>query len=504
MNHYRKNIFFAIVCSIFFSCTTTKDAQLPITTSNDIALESFKKGYLHWTQSENTSARQHFQEALNLDPDFILANLFIPETDPNKRKIYRNKAIKNKALGTPAEKLRVEIYEANRNGNATKVVNLSKELVNQYPNSSEAYVLLGDAYTIIRDFDSGIKQYNKALEINPKQYQAWWGLAAQQVNVGQNVLLPKEQQTRKLAAKYTKGMIDARPNAAFSYQLRANVERQYGNFKAAAPLYQKMVDVAEETDSELIGGAYNVFAHNHLFSGDSQTARTYYDKAINLSRSPLAKVNLYFYKLQSYLFQDDYNGALKIAEELENQIDQFGFTQTSLNQQKSRIEFFKFISNAYSQRQDDAYTALNERKKYSTAAMSLMDVDNIQQRNYDATNARMEAWYYILFGEYDSADKKLTDLYSIASKIQSPNALDNYNSLSGMVKLFTGDASGALEYFNDNINPENYQYYGYFKGLALKQVGQTEEANRVFSYLANYNFNSWEASIVRSLAIKQL
>ena len=191
MNHYRKNVFFAIVCSMFFSCTTTKDAQLPITTSNDIALESFKKGYLHWTQSENTSARQHFQEALNLAPDFILANLFIPETDPNKRKIYRNKAIKNKALGTPAEKLRVEIYEANRNGNTTKVVNLSKELVNQYPHSSEAYVLLGDAYTIIRDFDSGIKQYNKALEINPKQYQAWWGLAAQQVNVGQNVLLPK-------------------------------------------------------------------------------------------------------------------------------------------------------------------------------------------------------------------------------------------------------------------------------------------------------------------------
>ncbi len=504
MNHYRKNIVLATFCSIFFSCTTTKDTQLPVTSSVGGALESYNEGYLHWTQNENTSAKKHFEKAINLDPDFILANLFVPETDPNKRKIYRNKAIKNKENGTPAERLRVEIYEANRNGNAIKVVDLSKELVNQYPNSSEAYVLLGNAYTNVRDFDNAIKQYNEALKINPKQYQAWWGLAAQQVNVGQNILLPKEQQTRKLATKYTKGMISARPKAAFSYQLRANVERQYGDFEAAAPIYQKMVDVADETGSELIGGAYNVFAHNHLFGGDSETARNYYDKAINLVSRPIVKVNLTFYKLQSYLFQDDYNGALKVAEKLENQINEFGFTQTSLNQQKARIEFFRFVCNAYNQRQDDAYTALNARKKYATIAMSLMDVDNIQQRNYDAFNAQMEAWYYLLFGEYDKAEKKLSELYSIASKIQSPDALDNYNSLSGMVKLFTGDASGSLKYFNDNINPENYQYYGYFKGLALKQVGQTKEANKIFSYIANYNFNSWEASIVRSLAKKQL
>jgi len=504
MNNYRKNIVLGLLCSIFFSCSKTNDVNLPVSSSNNNALESFNKGYLHWTQNENTSAKKYFEEAINLDPNFILANLFVPETDPNKRKAYRNKAIKNRESGTISEKLRVEIYEATRRGDATKVVDLSKELVKQYPNSSEAYAILGNAYTNIRNFENAIEQYNKALEINPKQYQAWWGLAAQQVNVGQNILLPKERQTKKLATKYTQGMIDARPKAAFSYQLRANVERQYGDFEAAAPIYQKMVDVAAETESELIGGAYNVFAHNHLFNGDSQTARNYYDKAIDLARSPVAKVNLTFYKLQSYLFQDDYNGALKIAEELESQINDLGFTQISLNQQKARIEFFKFVSNAYNQRQDDAYTALKARKMYATAAMSLMEVDNIQQRNYDAFNAQMEAWYYLLFGEYDKAEKKLSELYSIASKIQSPDALDNYNSLSGMVKLFTGDASGSLKYFNDNINPENYQYYGYFKGLALKQVGKTEEANKIFNYIANYNFNSWEASIVRSLAKKQI
>ena len=73
-----------------------------------------------------------------------------------------------------------------------------------------------------------------------------------------------------------------------------------------------------------------------------------------------------------------------------------------------------------------------------------------------------------------------------------------------MVRLFSGDVAGSLPYFNENINPENYQYYGYFKGLALKQAGQEEDARAIFDYIANYNFNSWEAAIVRSLAKKQL
>jgi len=116
----------------------------------------------------------------------------------------------------------------------------------------------------------------------------------------------------------------------------------------------------------------------------------------------------------------------------------------------------------------------------------------------------MEAWHYILFGEYDKAEEQLKKLHPIASKIQSPSALDNYNALSGMVLLNTGKIEGSLSYFNENINPENYQYYAYFKGLALKQTGQEKAAREIFDYIANYNFNSWEAALVRSRAKKQL
>ena len=502
-NSIRTVIVSSILLTIF-SCTTSTDVPLPITSASEEALELFKRGYFHHSQIEGYEAKELYEQALSLDPEFILANLYVPETDPNKRKEFRDRAIANKNNGNEAEKLRVEIYVANRDGRLKDVVNISKELVNKHPNSSEAYVILGNAYTSVRDFDNAIAQYNKALEINPEQYLAWRGLAAQQVNIGNNILLPKSRQTKALALKYTKGMVNSRPKAPFSYQLQANVERQYSDFAAAKPLYQKMVDVAEETGSSMKGSAYNVLAHNYLFGGDGKTARENYDKAIALSKTPLAVVNVTIYKLQSYLFQNDYEGALRVAQDLDRKLNTLYFSEASLNQQKARVEFMRFIAYANNQQKEEAFTALSARKDYATAAMSLMEIDEVIQRDFDSFNAQMEAWHYILFGEYDKAEEQLKKLYPIASKIQSPSALDNYNALSGMVSLFSGDISGSLSSFNENINPENYQYYAYFKGLALKQAGQEKEAMAIFDYISNYNFNSWEAAIVRSLAKKQL
>ena len=195
---------------------------------------------------------------------------------------------------------------------------------------------------------------------------------------------------------------------------------------------------------------------------------------------------------------------MRIAQDLDNNLNTLGFTEASLNQQKARVEFSRFLSYAHNQQKEEAYDALNARKNYAASAMSLMEVDDVRQRDFDFLNARNEAWYHILFGEYNKAEEQLDKLYSIASKIQDPSALDNYNALSGMVRLFSGDAKGALSYFNDNINPENYLYFGYFKGLALKGAGENAKAEEIFHYIANYNFSGWPPALVRSLAIKQL
>ena len=73
-----------------------------------------------------------------------------------------------------------------------------------------------------------------------------------------------------------------------------------------------------------------------------------------------------------------------------------------------------------------------------------------------------------------------------------------------MIYVMQGNPEKALEYFDDRIEPANYQYYSYFKALALKASGKQDEAKKIFEFIANFNFLSWEAGLTRGLSQKEL
>ena len=73
-----------------------------------------------------------------------------------------------------------------------------------------------------------------------------------------------------------------------------------------------------------------------------------------------------------------------------------------------------------------------------------------------------------------------------------------------MLYLMKGDPQSSLKYFNDRISVQNFTYYSYFKGLALKATGNINDANSIFTEIANYNFSGWGAGLVRTLAEKQI
>ena len=65
---------------------------------------------------------------------------------------------------------------------------------------------------------------------------------------------------------------------------RANIERQHSNFEEANKLYQKMVDVCNETGSTAKSTALTISAHNLLFSGQLDEFNKMYDEAIAICR----------------------------------------------------------------------------------------------------------------------------------------------------------------------------------------------------------------------------
>ena len=494
---------FMITLLVLSACSTIKDEPLPITSNSEKAVEFYKIGVMHWEQGEWTEASNNFNSALRIDPNFVLANLYALESDPQQRRKYRQIAINNKSGVADAERIQVEMWEAQRDGQSSKRLELAKELAEKYSKSSMAHVWLGNVYTSQYMFDEAITSYKTATKINPDQFNAWRELARHHVVVGNNLMLPKERQDKDLVIKYTEEMIRSRPKAPNGYQLRANVERQYSNFEGAKPLYQKMVDVVNETGSSSKPTALLISGHNLLFNGEFDKGIKMYDEAIAIADSPQRAYGLTTnFKTVGYLFKGDYYAAQNLLKETYKTIEETSNSEEQVNNNRSNLFWTNMMIQSHNQQKNEALNSLKEWKKYTELTLDKSKKRDVEV--FNASNYATEAWMNTLFGNYTKAKSLLKKHYNIVNKWDSPSALDNYNGISGMVYVMEGNPSKALEFFNDRISPSNYQYYSYFKGLALNANQQIDEANEIFEFIANYNFASWEVGLTRELAKKAL
>ena len=500
-----KNILLTMAL-VLSACSTVEDVTLPVTSSSEKALELYNEAMEFSDKWEAREAQQKMAAALRIDPDFILANLYAGAEEASLIRQYRARAVKNKSNGTEAEEIQVDMWIARREGRQNDAMDLAKKLIEKYPNSSEPYIILGDMQSQAQDFESAIKTYLKATEINPKSLNAWFGLFTHQIPINYYYkLAPENLRSREKAIFYADKMIEVAPDNPRSYNLRANIDRKFGDFEEAKKYYQKALDICNETGSSAKPTTLLVGGHNHMFSGDDETAMEFYKEAQDVAENGESKRNMGYYKGFLHLYNNDFYSALDEFTALEKQLDEWGFDKSGLYGSKAQVQFNKFFTLAHLQEKNKAWKELkksqnnaNERIKLNETATK-QDYDNLKQ-----DQIADEAWFHILFAEYNKAEEKLERVYQIQSKKEFVGALDRYNGLYGMLYLMKGDPQSSLKYFNDRISVQNFTYYSYFKGLALKATGNINDANSIFTEIANYNFSGWGAGLVRTLAEKQI
>ena len=498
---------FMVSLLILSACSNVKDEPLPVTSSSEKAIEFFNKAVYHVWQGEWNEGKNNFQSALRIDPNFVMANLWGWSDDPIQNRKYNETAITNKDNVSDAERIRVEMMIAGREGDQETRLSLAKELVEKYPNSSDAYMELADKYREQYKLDDAIKNYEKALKINPDNFRVHAQIAQLHVVTGQNILLPKERQSKATAIKHAEEMIRIRPKAPFAHQIRANIERADSNFEEAIKLYQNLVDVCNETGSTAKGTALLISGHNLLFSGQFENAMNTYDEAISIANTPQNAFNYNRFKVHAHLFENKYYEALDLLDEMLKTVDESSASKEGVIDNTAEIYWNKIMIHSHNQQKKEAFKSLAQWKKYRKINLDTVNKENFQQRRVDGFNANnysTEAWINILFGEYDKASSLLDKHYEIAKNWKFANALNGYNGLYGMVYVMQGNPEKALEYFGDKITPSNNMYYSYFKALALKAANRTDEASGIFEYIANFNFLGWEPGLTRTLSINEL
>jgi tetratricopeptide (TPR) repeat protein len=492
------NVIF-IIALVFSACSKIPVVELPVTTSSPKALEFYKKAMLSAQVGDDFEKRQYLDSALFLDSNFVMALDRYESLDPIKKRKQREKAKALQSTVTNAEQLVLNIRNAYRGGNMDDALTNAKKLVTDYSNAYEPYIWLGFVQSDRHELDDAIITLKKSIELNPNSYEAYNTLMGHHISAGTQVMLPEEKRDIELGMKYGDELIRIRGDHGYPFHFKANVYRQLGEFEKAKPLYEMSIEKRKGLSSEAT--AYLVSGHNFMFGGDLKTARERYSKAIGLTKTNNSWFSLSFYLTLSYIFDNDYIGAIDNITQIENSLNSKGFDEVSLLGRKATIQWQKMLCYAHNQMEEDAYSALEQNLKLTKIRAGLLDDENTW-RGARSGEQFQTAWVNILFGKYEEAKKNLTKLKEMQEKRNDPTAMYGYYGLMGMTRLMEGNYQEAVNNFNNGN--ENNIYFNYFKGLSLRAANQEEQAIKTFQDIAKINFSGWTIAIVKRLAQKQL
>jgi len=494
-----KKLIIILFIFIAFQCSKKEVVKLPLTTKSEKSLSFYNKAILEWEAGGDIEKRDFLDSAIFYDKNFALAYELNDISDPIKRKEYIEKAKSLISGLTDSEKYILQIRNAFRENNLDAALKYANKLVDEFPVYFESYNWLGIVHSNRNELKEAEKNFMKGISINNNNFIAYNFLAGQHIPSGGFTMLPIEKRDIEKGLSYIDKMIKIRPNSGYPYHIKANVYRSQSQFDKANPLYEKSIEKRKGTSS--LGTAYIVSGHNYMFNGDYDTARNRYNLAIKESKSANGWFGLNYYLTISFLFDNDFPGALSNIEKVEKNITNKGFSDVELLEKRATINFHKLICYAHSQRKEKSYNTLDKIIELNKKRAEKLNDENIYSQ-VEAREKYLKAWVDILFGDFEKAKKTLEDLKQIQSEKKDPTALYGYNGLMGMIKLNQGSAKEAVSFFNKG--DQNNTYYNYFKGLALKVAGEKELANKEFNNIINDNFSYWELAIVKKLAKEQI
>jgi serine/threonine protein kinase/tetratricopeptide (TPR) repeat protein len=149
-----------------------------VTTSSMEAYKYFLKGREEFDKMYYVDARQSFEKAIELDPEFGMAYFVLSSVQGSLGNIQaENEAIKKAKASahkvTERERLYIEAAYANTIERNRETRNrLLQELIQKYPKEKTAHYWLGVIYRGTTNYDKAIEEQNKVLGLDPEYGEA--------------------------------------------------------------------------------------------------------------------------------------------------------------------------------------------------------------------------------------------------------------------------------------------------------------------------------------------
>jgi tetratricopeptide (TPR) repeat protein len=460
--------------------------EIPITTANEAARVDFLAGQELSDVARPQEANELFRAAVEKDPTFAYAYLNIAFTGQTADEFNSNveKAMEHVAHASNGEKMLIEVGGAFTDADNDMALEISKTLTETYPASPRAWLNLGGVLSGRQENAKAREAFMKALELDPNMYAAHSA-------IGFDYLFQEPRDFAK-AKEHFEDFVALMPEEAKGYEFLGDTYRAMGELETARASYSS----ALEKDPGL-GVAALKKGHINSFLGNFDEARADYDIGIeNASTFNKGSYAVYraFVALHAGAPAEAIAELLAIAEgagELDVREDQkISIQMFALNQAASIALHHEMFDGL-----KEILVGLESVRQQNIELVGDPDFTRTQEAIRLWWKARAAAW----MGEIDVAKATLEEHKALLEPVRIPTRFQGYHQILGEIALKQGDFGEAITQL-EQADPGSI-YVKYLLASAQEGAGNAEEAKRLFTEVANFNFNSVGFALVRQDAM---
>ena len=397
-----------------------------ITTSSMEAYNYFLRGKEDLEKYYWDSARRFLEKAVELDPKFATAYLYLADTYSGlgdvralREEIEKAKEYSDKA--TEKEKLYIKaVYAYYIKEDSLAYSNLMEQLTQKYPKEKEFHLELADSL-LNTDLPRVIEEYTKALEIDPQYGPALNELAIIYRGTGD---YEKSLELFRRYAAASPGDANPFDSMAWTYLRMGDLDQAYAKFKEA-------LEVKPDFFYSLKGIQYL-----YALKQDYPEAKKWGDHLLSMTQSPGLIIEGYW----QHALLEFWLGQIKEALET---LREAGDLADKISNKNARV-FADYIRGCIH----------FERGEFELGRKCLQACWDYETRTYPLGRPQIKVIYgYELGlialgqGRIDSAKSKLADIKGYLTKLEDPMGWDvapHYNLLSGEILLREGAAKAAI------------------------------------------------------------
>ena len=144
------------------------DPRMPITTNSELALELYESGVMAFDQFQRKLSWENLYRAVELDPDFFMANFWLYYMSSKESKKAAEKAFQSELQLSPGEEQVKLALKYLVDGQQEKVMEHLQNVVDMYPSDPQAHkILYLIQHMLFKDIEGAIVSLERAIRECP-------------------------------------------------------------------------------------------------------------------------------------------------------------------------------------------------------------------------------------------------------------------------------------------------------------------------------------------------